>query len=1052
MLVRRIIIRLRITLTILFVLGVISAVGGLFYLNSTGLNQEIRSHISNELEQRGIFVEFDSLKYKLTDGLVATNVHFYSDAERLTKLASLPKVSINLDKTKLLRGINKINSLSLTDADIEIPVNPLDPDSARVQLHKINGDIEFPQVGSISTERLTAQYMGINITLSGNLWQELDLPTHKMLPDVARKRAEAYQKFIEYLDKWKWDSSTPPKLSLRIEGDINYPDKIKVEFDLKSPHLEFQGYHLKNVKTIGDFSHNLLTVDKLKLTNNDKKAEIEMDYDFTIRDGKFHVKSDVHIQKFVMTFFKRELFKGFNITGGSEINAYGYFKLPTKEDSMSLASVLPSFINPFSELEITATGTAKLKSYEHFGSKFDSFSSDFSWNNGDIYLDRLIMKSPDGYLRGRLLIKNNIITYDTESTLPKRAFSPFIKKGGKVEAALSQIKLRPDSKIFCKSKGNINANDLTDWISDGELHMSKVNYNGLYTDSLITKFRWLDGSLSGSATLQDSVYKDIAFKQLDSSFHWENESLNAKVNFTKPLIKGSQLESLKTTINYQNKQLKLTDINATHPSGKIVGNFYTSDDYYNFDVISTVNPYLLMPFLKNQKLVDFLSQANINDQSNSYISAKGKLNRTDKTDWESEGQATFTELKFNDVPLHSIKSDYKLTPKGLLATDSRLVFDYRNYELYKLFKGSNKGEITVAKTYINNNEKTATLEGLKGRAHPAQITRLFHKKVADHLEEYQFYNPPTLTASGVFDTIPRSVKDQKLNFTCNLSTPGSNTRYKFLDGNLLLRNFSSTIQIVKNEVKVRKLRSQLFDNGLAQGNLFFTIPENGPVSYYGDMNWQNISFRQLGITYNFDEIQQGRLRGNIQFEGRADNIASFNTKPFTMGTFALENGNLYSVPVLGPVSIIINPFISPLAGGKALNERLKNISARFKVVNGVIETDDIQSLTPSLTFFGEGSVNLNTDNIDITIRVNYRGLIGKAMELGAEIIKLPIHLLRAVFLNKQPADTGLIQVRGKGHYKNPSWKLVPFDPPRDFNVPLFKPGKAQAIPRAQAIP
>lgn len=1051
MLIRRIIIRLRITLTILFVLSMIAVAAGLIYLNSTGLNQDIRNHISSELEQRGVFIDFESLKYQLSDGLVATNVNLYDNAQRQTKLASLAKVSINLDKTKLLRGIRKINSLSLTEADIEIPLNPLDPESSRVKFQNINGNIEFPTDGAISTNKLTAEYMGIDITLAGNLWQELDRPVDEFSPEYARQQAEAYQNFLTYLENWKWTSATPPKLDLRIEGDINSPDKIKVKFDLVAPAIAFKQYNIKDLHTKGDFNHNLLTIDSLTFLHNNNKADIVMDYDFTIRDGRFNIDSNVHIQKFIMTFFDKDLFKGFNINGGSKIDAHGYFKLPTKKADMELAAVLPSFINPFSELEIRATGAVKLNTYEYLGSKFDSLSSDFSWNNGDIYLDRLLMKNPDGFLKGRLLIKNNIITYDTETTLPKRAFLPFIKKGSKVEAALNNIKLSSNSKIFGKSKGNINANDLTDWVSEVELHLTKLSYNGISTESLTSKVRFLDGTLSGSVTLLDASFKQTSFDQLDSSFLWSDDVLTAKVNIAKPKINNSQLESCKATITFKNKQLKLTEIEAIHPSGKLTGNFHTDPDYYHYDVISTMNPFVFIPFLKKKNLVEFLSQAELNDKSNSYISAKGKLNRSQKNDWNAQGQATFTKLKFNGVELDSVKSDYTIDPKGLLASNSRLVFDYKNYQLHKLFKGASKGEATITKIYIDNEARTATIDNVQGRAYPAPIARMFHKEIADHLEEYQFYNPPNLVGSGVFDTTSRKTNDQKLNFVCNLSCPESNTRYMFLDGNLLLKNFTASIQVVKNQVHVRKLRSEIFDKGLAKGNLYFTIPNNGPVTYKGDINWQNISFRQLGITYNFDEVQRGRLRGNIKFTGRADEISSFNTQKDTMGTFALENGDLVSIPVLGPVSIIINPFISPLAGGQALNERLKNISARFKVVNGVVISDDIQSLTNSLTFFGEGSVNLNNDNVDITIRVNYRGLLGKAMELGAEIIKLPIHLLRSVFLNKKPAETGLIQVRGRGNYKDPKWRLVPFDPPRDFNVPLFKPSKALAIPRAKAV-
>jgi len=505
------------------------------------------------------------------------------------------------------------------------------------------------------------------------------------------------------------------------------------------------------------------------------------------------------------------------------------------------------------------------------------------------------------------------------------------------------------------------------------------------------------------------------------------------------------------SLQYKDKQIIISDILAKHPSGSIMGKIFTSDNYVHFDITSSVNPYLYLPLLKNQNLVDFLSTIKVNDKSKNLITTKGQVNKKDRSDFHAEGAGTLTTLVANGVPLDSVKSDYRLNGSGFLLENSRLVFDYKNYDLYKHFKGSSKGEATVAKTYIDHKERTVTLEGIKGRAHPAPIARMFHKDVADHLEEYQFYEPPAISASGVFDLVDRPIKEQKLTFNAKLACPNSNTRYKILDGNLLLRNFSANVNIRKNQINVEEIRTNLFGKGIAQGNLYFTLPEKGQIYCQGDINWQNVDFKQVGITYNFDEIPKGKLRGNIQFNGRGNDIATYNTKSKTMGTFALEGGDLVSIPVLGPISTIINPFISPLAGKNAMNERLKNISARFKIINGVIVTDDIQSLTPSLTFFGEGTANLNNDQIDITIRVNYRGLLGKAMELGAEIIKLPIHVLRSVLLNKKPAETGLIQVRGRGHYKNSDWKLVPFDPPRSFNTPLFKPGKAQAIPQAQPV-
>jgi len=129
-----------------------------------------------------------------------------------------------------------------------------------------------------------------------------------------------------------------------------------------------------------------------------------------------------------------------------------------------------------------------------------------------------------------------------------------------------------------------------------------------------------------------------------------------------------------------------------------------------------------------------------------------------------------------------------------------------------------------------------------------------------------------------------------------------------------------------------------------------------------------------------------------------------------------------------------------------LNERLKNMSANFTIQKGIIRSDNIQSLTPSMTFTGAGWIDLDSEIVDITIRFNYRGLIGKTMELGAEIIRLPANVLRGLFLNKKHEVAGLLQVRGKGHYKDPSWTVVQFDVDRGFKGKLFNPPKAVIVP------
>jgi len=129
---RRIIINLKILFTLTVALGITTVIGGAIYLNEIGLNESSIERITTELDEYGIHVDFDSLRFKITKGLTATNVTIYKTPERKAPIAKLPELIINVDKTKIMRGKLKINTISLSKASLNLPVNPEDPDSPRV--------------------------------------------------------------------------------------------------------------------------------------------------------------------------------------------------------------------------------------------------------------------------------------------------------------------------------------------------------------------------------------------------------------------------------------------------------------------------------------------------------------------------------------------------------------------------------------------------------------------------------------------------------------------------------------------------------------------------------------------------------------------------------------------------------------------------------------------------------------------------------------------------------------------------------------------------------
>jgi hypothetical protein len=109
-------------------------------------------------------------------------------------------------------------------------------------------------------------------------------------------------------------------------------------------------------------------------------------------------------------------------------------------------------------------------------------------------------------------------------------------------------------------------------------------------------------------------------------------------------------------------------------------------------------------------------------------------------------------------------------------------------------------------------------------------------------------------------------------------------------------------------------------------------------------------------------------------------------------------------------------------------ERAKSAFCNFRIQDGVLRTGDFQTATTSLTFVGEGQVDLARRTLDMTMRMNARGLLG--------LITLP---LRPFY--------GMFQFRGTGPLKDPQWENVMFTAPSEQQKELL-----QAAPKASIAP
>lgn len=476
---------------------------------------------------------------------------------------------------------------------------------------------------------------------------------------------------------------------------------------------------------------------------------------------------------------------------------------------------------------------------------------------------------------------------------------------------------------------------------------------------------------------------------------------------------GTRFQKLSTDISLQGHNLFLTALHATRPDGEIKGKMLIKDRVIRYEAQSSLPASAYGPFIINPAIKKHYDHANFTSESRIIINSKGTIQQDSRDGWLLEAHGKLKNFTYKGVPIKELVTNYRSDLKLTTFSEVQINFDYQNYQLRQQYGGPTSGRVETDKVTLDHQQRMVHIDNLQTTSWPAPVVRLFNTKAADNCEQYRFHRPPTLSANGSFDLN----KDQaRTDFKVNVRAPGS-THYSFLDEDLTLRKLRGKVRIRQNRVDVTDLSFYTFQ-GPCKGQV---IVDTKQQRYHGEFQWSRLHLKDIGQLYNFKNADKGLLTGRIDFSGHKNNISQFNGK----GAIALERGNLFSIPMLGPLS----PIIEAVLGKKnPTNEQAENASCTYAIRNGIIYSDNFLANTRSLRFTGEGKIDLNTKQIDLLVRMNARGVFS--------LISLPLKPFM-----------GLFQFSGKGDISSPDWKTSIFTAPkRGKKDPIFRrPPKARVI-------
>lgn len=479
--------------------------------------------------------------------------------------------------------------------------------------------------------------------------------------------------------------------------------------------------------------------------------------------------------------------------------------------------------------------------------------------------------------------------------------------------------------------------------------------------------------------------------------------------FDSVMLKGVVFDSVSSAFSVRGDELFFRDAVVRRPDGMLTGKCHLQGVLVRISIDSTLPIPCYEPLFEGQPLEKILAKFKTSERSDVRVVLEGGFDRTNPRSWAYQGHGQVRRVVFDDVPVDSATSGFSLSNHELDFHDGTAVLDTTDYPQRTAHGGPDRTEVQVGRIRYINKDRLIEVSDVSGEFWVPPLLALFNKRLAQDLEIYRFHRPPALASSGLIDLTDSG----RTRLDVRFETP-SPAETRVVGESIQFDRAKGRVAIRGSVVDVSDLELAAFD-GSVQAS--FRHEDRRLTS---EVSWTGLDLPTLAGVYGVTMQGGGTTTGRVEFGVSGAALTTLDGR----GHAGFENAHLFAVPMLGPLS----PLIATVVDDRRTSyERAKDAFLTFEMQNGVIRTNDFRTTTTSLVFTGDGAIDLNEKTVDMTMRVNARGLLG--------IITLPLRPF-----------AGLFQFRGTGPMREPTWENVMFtNPPADQRRNLLNPPKARVI-------
>ena len=413
----------------------------------------------------------------------------------------------------------------------------------------------------------------------------------------------------------------------------------------------------------------------------------------------------------------------------------------------------------------------------------------------------------------------------------------------------------------------------------------------------------------GHAAFGQFNYKAVPFSDLTADFSWDGE------------------------------RTMVRDLRVRHQTGQLRADLFDAPADFRLDIESAISPDAIRA-LVSPELSEFLRDWEWQRSPAIRLVIRGKDRHPGS--WQGDGTITLGRSRFRGTWMNSANTGIHFVDGALTCEDLHIA--------------RNEGVGTGSFTY-DFKKHEVRVSNIRSSLNPAEIIFWIDPKVSKTVAPYKFRRPPNVTANGVYQF--RGGKNTRL----DINVDGANGMdYVFLGKTLPFDRVSARLLFTHDRLQITDVRGALLA-GTLRGNTDISQARNDP-RYRASVSVSDINFPLLTDLYYNYKTAHGLLNGTYDFTG-------LGSDPRTMrghGKVEVNNGDVFAIPIFGPLSGILN-LIVPGSGYSIAHKA----SADFKVENGIIHTDDFEAAGSLFSMLGHGDVHFLDDKLDFSMRLNMKG-------------------------------------------------------------------------------